>query len=215
MNIKNRICNISSITLFVLLLSIMLSTENLSSSVLATLQKSFASVQSSNQSIDYDKISNLTLKIFNSETLEDNSQQYYKDPILYQSDYNTDFRIMPNITDTLIESVPFKGNGTIDGITYNHTGYFSGIWNLGHDVLQYYGAANLVTTDGQNASYTVQGISRIDNQSSVHGKGIFLFNTDSKGSLAPLNGIIIQYEDMIKDPMSSDSPHKIVGWKVE
>lgn len=214
MTMKDRICNVFFITLLVLMFPIILSTENLSFSSISNMPKSFASVQLSNQSLHYDKINNLVLEMFNSDLKEGSTKLSYNDPILYQSDYNTNFKLVPNITDTLIESVPFKGNGTIDGIKYNHTGFFSGIWNLGHDVLQYYGAVNLVTTDGQNASYTVQGMSSVDNQSSVQGQGIALFNTNSNGSLAPLNGIIILYQDKIEDPLSSDSPHQIIGWSL-
>jgi hypothetical protein len=136
-------------------------------------------------------------------------------PILEQTDYNTNFKILPNITGMLTEEVPFLGNGTIKGVSYNHTGFFSGIWNSPHNILQYHGAVELITVDGDKAYYSVQGLSKIDSNGDVIGNGLAFFNTNSTGHISSLDGIKIYYEDKITNPTASDSPHRIIGWKIE
>lgn len=136
-------------------------------------------------------------------------------PLLVQTDHNIHFILLPNITGIVTEEVPFKGNGTIKGISYNHTGFFSGVWNLPHNYLQYYGVVNLTTVDGEEALYSLQGLSRVDTNGNVQGSGIAFFNTNSTGKISSLDGIAIFYNDEIKNPTASDSPHRITGWKIE
>jgi len=158
----------------------------------------------------------MIFKLFFSSNVNDNrSTITQSEPILDQTNYNTNFMLLPNITGMLTEEVPFLGNGTIKGISYNHTGFFSGVWNIPHNILQYHGAVDLTTADGDKAYYSLQGLSKIDSNGDVAGNGIALFNTNSTGNISSLDGIKIYYEDKIKNPTVSDSPHRIISWEIE
>jgi hypothetical protein len=153
--------------------------------------------------------------LFSSNDNYNRSSITQREPILDQTDYNTNFKLLPNITGMVTEEVPFVGNGTIKGISYNHTGFFSGIWNIPHNILQYHGAVDLTTVNGDKVYYSIQGLSKIDSKDGVVGNGIAFFNTNSTGNILSLDGIKIYYEDNIKNPTISDSPHRITGWEIE
>lgn len=156
----------------------------------------------------------MMLKLLFSNSSDDQSSINLSKPILNQTDHNTNFKILPNITGIVTEEIPFVGNGSIKGISYNHIGFFSGVWNINHKLLQYHGAVNLTTVDGDAASYSLSGLSKIDSNGDIQGKGIAFFNTNSSGPLSSLNGIKILYKDEIKNPAGSDSPHRIIGWEI-
>lgn len=185
----------------------------------SSIQSTFASSNSTNDVILNKTQGNedLIFKLFFSSNDNRNQTSIIQSetPILDQTDYNTNFKILPNITGMLTEELPFLGNGTIKGISYNHTGFFSGVWNMPHNVLQYHGAVELATVDGDKAYYSVQGLSKIDSNGDVAGNGIAFFNTNSTGNISSLDGIKIYYEDEIKNPTVSDSPHRIIGWEIE
>ncbi len=182
-----------------------------------SMSSAFASFNSTNEVVNkaQDSKEMVFKLLFSSNDNENLSSIPQSEPILDQTDYNTNFKLLPNITGMLTEEVPFVGNGTIIGITYNHTGFFSGIWNIPHNILQYHGAVDLTTVDGDKAYYSLQGLSNIDSNGDVSGKGIAFFNTNSTGNISSLDGIKIYYEDKIENPTVSDSPHRIIGWVIE
>lgn len=189
--------------------TIMIDPGSLISSALASSTPSNKVLQNKTQDIE-----EMLLKpfLYSKDVQNQSAMIKSEPPILYQTDHNTNFRILPNLTGMLTEEVPFFGNGTIKGISYNHTGFFSGVWNLHHNILQYHGAVELTTMTGDRASYSVHGLSKIDSNGNVAGNGIALFNTNSSGDISFLGGMKIYYEDKIKNPTASDSPHRITGW---
>lgn len=179
-----------------------------------SISNTFASSNSTNNSLnDTGDTEKMVTKLLYPKFGDNDSSRNLNPPLLDQNDYNTNFKLLPSITGIVTE-VPFIGNGTIKGISYNHTGFFSGVWNLPHNLLQYNGAVNLTTIDGE-AYYSLQGLSRVDSNGNVQGNGIAFFNTNSTGKISSLDGITIFYEDKIENPTAFDSPHRIIGWKME
>jgi hypothetical protein len=201
---------LSAITVMAGVLHVIIDTE-------FSLSSAFASFNSTNEVINktQDSEEMIFKLLFSSNEKDNQSSITQSEPILDQTDYNTNFKLLPNITGMLTEEVPFLGNGTIKAISYNHTGFLSGIWNLPHNILQYHGAVDLTTVDGDKAYYSLQGLSKIDSNGDVAGKGIAFFNTNSTGNISSLDGIKIYYENKIKNPTVADSPHRIIGWEKE